>query len=159
MSFDQDRDFIFTPPWFKQDASPGLPVNRPIAAKKMRELKMNYSKRLIWLFAMLLTVMIAGCGGGKSPILGSNTVPPTGTPPPGSSTPGTPNPSCAVGVTIPTVTATDPTNGNPAVPTSTTGVANGGTLVSATFSLPMNASTINATSFTLALVCGDNKEA
>ncbi|MDA8329293.1 MAG: ice-binding family protein [Betaproteobacteria bacterium] len=111
---------------------------------------MNYSKRFIWLFAMLLSVSIAGCGGGKSPILGSNTAPPTGTPPPGSSTPGTPNPSCAVGVTIPTVTATNPTNGNPAVPTSTTGIANNGTLVSATFSMAMNSSTINTSSFTLA---------
>jgi hypothetical protein len=47
------------------------------------------------------------------------------------------------------VTTSDPTSGNQFVTTSTSGVANSGKLITATFSLAMNASTINATSFTV----------
>ncbi|MHB8848093.1 MAG: ice-binding family protein [Burkholderiales bacterium] len=115
----------------------------------------NCSRPIIWFFTLILTALIAGCGGGgQSPILGSNVSPnaPYATPyspPPGAIAPGAVCPVSSSS-TIPTVTASDPTNGNPAVPTSTSGVANGGTLVSATFSMAMNAATINASSFMLA---------
>ncbi|WP_198674681.1 ice-binding family protein [Rhodoferax ferrireducens] len=48
----------------------------------------------------------------------------------------------------------DPTGGNQFVATSTTGVASNGKLISATFSLAMNAATINAATFTLAPLGG-----
>ena len=57
---------------------------------------------------------------------------------------------CAAGsVTIPTVTLSDPTNGNQQVTTSTGGVAGGGKSINATFNMAMDAATINANSFTL----------
>ncbi|MEQ1661041.1 MAG: Ig-like domain-containing protein [Hylemonella sp.] len=69
-----------------------------------------------------LLIALAACGGGIDPILG---------------TPGV--------ARVPTVTATSPLGSTPAV----TGVDTR-TLVTATFSKPMLASSINATSFTLA---------
>ena len=52
--------------------------------------------------------------------------------------------------TIPTVTTTDPSNGNQLASNSTAGVAGGGKLVTASFSLPMNAASITSSSFALA---------
>ena len=113
----------------------------------------NNFRPFIWLFTLILTAFIAGCGGGgQSPVLGSSVSPYAATPyapPPGAIAPGAVC-SASAGPSIPTVTSTNPTNANPAVPTSTAGVANSGTLVSATFSMAMNATTINASSFTLA---------
>lgn len=55
---------------------------------------------------------------------------------------------------MPTVTLSDPTLGNQFVTTSTAGVAGGGKLINATFSLAMNPATINATTFTVAQLGG-----
>lgn len=51
--------------------------------------------------------------------------------------------------TIPTVTMSDPTSGNQFATTSTMGVANNGKLITATFSLEMDPTTINDATFTL----------
>lgn len=66
-------------------------------------------------------------------------------PPPGAIPPGTVCPT-----TGPTVTMTDPSNGNLAASTSTTGVANSGKRVTATFSGTLDPSAISASSFKLA---------
>ena len=50
----------------------------------------------------------------------------------------------AAGPTIPTVTSSDPTSGNQSVTISTAGVAGGGKLITATFSMAMNPATINS---------------
>lgn len=107
----------------------------------------SYSRPLTWFLALLLTALMSGCGGGgQDPILGGVTV--VLVPPAGAITPGA---ACPVaGATIPTVTSTDPTNGNQFVTTSTSGVAGGGKLVTATFSLAMDPTTINAATFALA---------
>jgi hypothetical protein len=110
----------------------------------------SYSKRLIWLSALLLTAVVAGCGGngqGRGPILGSGNV--VFVPPAGAILPGA---ACVVasGPTVPTVTQSDPTPGNQFVTTSTNGVANGGKAITATFSLAMNPASINATTFVVA---------
>jgi hypothetical protein len=105
--------------------------------------------RLTWSMALLLSVMATGCGGGsQDTILGAGSVGLLAAPP-GAIVPGA---FCAAanGPTIPTVTASDPTNGNQAVSTGTSGAAGGGKLINATFSLAMNAASINATSFQLA---------
>lgn len=110
-----------------------------------------------WLLAPVLAVLLAACGGGdggRDSIFGSGGS--------GGSIPGAPAGAilpgavCTLGAgpTIPTVTTSDPSNGNQFVPTSTTGVAGGGKRVAATFSLPMNAGTINATTFTLTPLAG-----
>ena len=109
---------------------------------------------LMWFMALLLTALVAGCGGGggQGQILGmaagSSAGIPAGAIPPGGV-------CAAAGPTIPTVTFTDPTSGNQFVTTSTGSPGSaGGKLITATFSLPMNAATITATSFTLAPVGG-----
>ncbi len=56
--------------------------------------------------------------------------------------------------TIPTVTTSDPLNGNQFVTTSTNGVAASGKIITATFNSPMSAKTINAATFTLTPVGG-----
>jgi len=116
----------------------------------------SYSSARLWLAALLLSALAVGCGGGggRDPILGAGgaTVVPF-VPPAGAIIPGA---ACtaAVGPTIPTVTFSDPTDGNPSVTTSTSGVANSGKSITATFSLAMNPVTINAATFTLAPVGG-----
>ena len=103
------------------------------------------------LFAtILLSALLAACGGGggRDPILGTGGATSVLIVPPGAILPGA---TCPVAsATTPTVTATDPSNGNPSAPTSTAGVAAGGKAVTAVFSLPMNAASINTTSFLLA---------
>lgn len=106
-----------------------------------------YFKRLIWLTSALATLLLISCGGGgQDPILGGVTA--TLVPPPGAIVPGSVCPTA--GPTIPTVTASDPTNTNQAATTSTSGVAGGGKAITATFSLPMDPSTITASSFAVA---------
>ena len=78
------------------------------------------------LIPALLAALVAGCGGGLDPILGS--------------------PSIGV---APTVTATSPLAGPPVV----TGVA-ANARVTATFSKPMTSATLTPTSFTLACPAG-----
>ena len=101
------------------------------------------------LLAVVLSALLAACGGGgRDAILGTGNAMAILQPPAGAIIPGA---TCTTaGVTIPTVTATNPSNGNQLASTSTIGVAAGGKLVTATFSLPMNATTINASSFSLA---------
>jgi hypothetical protein len=111
---------------------------------------------------LLLSALAAGCGGGgdsgRDPVLGTGGAGAGGAgaipgAPAGAIAPGAAC-SAATGPTIPTVTASDPTNGNQFVTVSTRGVAGGGKLITATFSLAMNPATINATTFTLAPVGG-----
>ena len=115
----------------------------------------NIFKPLRGLMALLLVAFVAGCGGGKDPILGGGGAGAPGIPgaPIGAIIPGAVC-TAATGPTIPTVTLSDPANGNQFVPTSTTGVANGGKLITATFSLAMDPLTINSTTFTLTPVDG-----
>jgi hypothetical protein len=96
-------------------------------------------------FVLLLGALIAGCGGGGGDGGGgTGTAIGTGIPT-GAITPGT---SCTVasGATIPTVTSSNPTSGNLQVSTSTSGVTNFGKLITATFSLAMDPTTIDSAS-------------
>ena len=118
----------------------------------------SYPRLRHWLLASTLVALLAACGGGddgRGPILGSGGLGTGGIPgaPAGAIIPGA---VCTLGagVTIPTVTTSDPTNGNQFVPTSTTGVAASGKRITATFSLAMNPGTINSTTFTLTPVGG-----
>ena len=102
------------------------------------------------LAALLAGALLAACGdgGGRDPILGVGSATSILVTPPGAILPGA---ACPVaGATIPTVTTTDPSNGNQLASNSTAGVAGGGKLVTASFSLPMNASSITSSSFALA---------
>ena len=118
-----------------------------------------------WSAILLVTAVAAGCGGGGSsgrdPVLGignASLIPPVLVVPPGSIIPGAGGaPGSGATAACPTalpgspsVTATNPANGNQAVTTSTTGVANGGKRVQATFSADMNPATINSLTFSLA---------
>ncbi|MDP3707419.1 MAG: ice-binding family protein [Polaromonas sp.] len=106
----------------------------------------GHSKTLSWSVAVLLTALAAGCGGGgRDPVLGADVSKAVLVAPPGAIAPGAVCP-----VAGPSVTVTNPANGNLAVTTSTSGVANNGKLVTATFSEAMNAATINAATFKLA---------
>ena len=112
----------------------------------------NYSRGLTWSLALALSALVIGCGGGggRDPILGAGVA--VFTPPVGAIVPGAVCP--AAGPTVPAITLSDPTSGNQFATTSTSGVAGGGKLIAATFSLPMNAATINAASFILAQTGG-----
>ena len=110
-----------------------------------------------WGFALLLSVLAAGCGsgGGSAGLGGSSSGGAVPGAPVGAVVPG-PS-SCAASVgnpLIPTVSSSDPVNGDQLVTTSTTGVANGGKSIAASFSVAMNPTTINTISFTLAPVGG-----
>lgn len=111
----------------------------------------NYTGVRPLLTALLLGALAAGCGGGgggRDPILGTGGAQSILSVPAGAIIPGA---ACTVaGPTRPTVTATDPTDGNQFASTSTSGIASGGKLISANFSLPMNPATINASSFSVA---------
>ena len=115
-----------------------------------------------------MTALISGCGGGaggRDPVLGignatvSPLVPPPGSVPPGGgiippdgniipSPPGNPCPSAQPDA--PTITATNPTNGNQSASTSTAGAPGNGKFVEATFSRDMNSSSLNNMTFSLA---------
>ena len=111
----------------------------------------KYSGTQTLVMTLTLSALAAACGGGdggRDPILGTGGATSVLLAPPGAVTPGA---ACPVAsATVPTVTATDPSNGNPAAPTSTAGVAASGKAIAATFSLPMNAASINTTSFAVA---------
>lgn len=120
----------------------------------------NYPGAKPWLMVLLLSAFAAGCGGGgggggRDPILGTDGAGITFVPPQGANViiPGAACP-VAAGATIPTVTASDPSSGNQFATTSTNGVAGGGKLITATFSLAMDPATINPTSFILAPMGG-----
>jgi hypothetical protein len=105
---------------------------------------------LAWFIALLLSVLAAGCGGGGGG--GGSAFGNIPGAPQGAIAPGA---VCGSGgVTVPTVTFSTPTSGNRFVPTSTSGVAGGGALITATFSLAMNPATITAASFTLVQASG-----
>jgi hypothetical protein len=112
----------------------------------------NYSVGLKWSMALALSAMVIGCGGGggRDPILGAGVV--VFTPPTDAIIPGAVCP--AASPTIPAVTLSNPTSGNQFVTTSTSGVANGGKSITATFNMAMDATTIDAASFILAPVNG-----
>ena len=101
------------------------------------------SKPLAWLMAVLLTVFAAGCGGGGDS--GSSTAATTAATTPAAG-PIIPGASCtAAGALIPRVTASSPISGDLTVTTSTSGlVADGGKLITASFSLAMDPATINS---------------
>src|SRR5450830_1948091 len=116
----------------------------------------SVTKPLMWLMTLLLVTLVAGCGGGgggKDPILGAGGAIAIVTVPPGAIAPGG---VCAVAAsaTIPTISSTDPTNGNQVATTSTTGVAGNGKLITATFSLAMSPTTINSTTFSIGTSVG-----
>lgn len=108
----------------------------------------GHSKTLGWSVALLLSGLAAGCGGsdgGRDPVLGADVSNMVLVAPPGAIAPGAVCP-----VAGPSVTVTNPANGSLTASTSTSGVANGGKQVTATFSESMNAATINAATFKLA---------
>ena len=116
----------------------------------------KHSQVLQWILPVILVAFMSACGGGgegRDPILGGGVTGPGSIPgaPPGAIIPGAVC-TAASGPTIPTVTTSDPTSGNQFATTSTTGAAGGGKKITATFSLAMNATTINTTTFTLAPV-------
>ena len=117
----------------------------------------SYSSARPWFMALLLSVLAVGCGGGgggRDPILGTGGAGIIFVPPQGANV-IIPGAACPVAsATIPTVIASDPTSGNQFATTSTNGVAGGGKLITATFSLAMDPATISPTSFTLAPVGG-----
>ena len=83
----------------------------------------RFTQPLTWSMALLLVAFVAGCGGGGSdPILGAGGIGASAGAPPGAIIPGA-TCAAAAGPTIPTVTSSDPTNGNQFVTTSTNGVA------------------------------------
>ena len=89
----------------------------------------NYSRSLTWFTALLLSALVAGCGGGgegRDPILGTGGVAP---------------------LVPPTVSVVAPLNG-------TIGVPINNTVVTATFSKDINPATINTSTFTLACPVG-----
>ncbi len=113
------------------------------------KIQQRYAKPIMWLSALLMTALVAGCGGGgKDPILGANVVANIFVPPVNAVIPG------ACTVAGPTVTASNPIHGNQLATTSTSGVAGNGKSITAIFSEAMNGATINPSTFTLARVGG-----
>ena len=119
---------------------------------------------------LLVTALISGCGGGgggRDPVLGTGNVI-AGSPvliaPPGSVSPGggsigpdgtfvpaVPGTVCpSAQPEAPTITATNPTNGNQSVSTSTAGAPGNGKFVEATFSRDMSPASLNNMTFSLA---------
>ena len=106
---------------------------------------MNYSKRSAaatwgWLMALLLAAFVAGCGSSGGESVGVSTIPGA------AGTPG-------AAATDPTVGSSSPSNGASNVPTSTNGPGNvaTGTLLTATFTQPMDPATIISPMFTFTL--------
>ena len=112
------------------------------------------------LAALIFSIGAVGCGGGsdagRDPILGTGGAALVLVAPPGSILPGAPGApggppaGSSCNATGPRVTATDPTNGNQFVTTSTSGVANNGKLVTASFNSAVNPTSINSATFKLA---------
>lgn len=116
--------------------------------------KPSYSGFRPLLAALMLSAVAAGCGGGndagRDPILGTGGASAILVAPPGAILPGATTLGSSCNVTGPRVTATDPTNGNQLVTTSTSGTANSGKLVTASFNSAINPATVNAATFRLA---------
>ena len=92
------------------------------------------SRFLPWLMAVALAGVMAGCGGGGG---GGGTTT--------TAVPIIPGAACtAVGVLIPRVTSSNPSDGNLNVSISTAGVVNSGKQITATFSMAMNPATLNS---------------
>lgn len=133
----------------------------------MKKFDIPRSARL-WMPLLFLTTLAVGCGGGgggREPVLGSpNVAAGPLVAPPGSVSPGggsignngtlipavsgTACPSAQPDA--PTITATNPTNGNQSVSTSTAGAPGNGKFVEATFSRDMNPANLNNMTFSLA---------
>ena len=117
----------------------------------------SYSRCRTWSMALLLSaaaVVTVGCGGGgggRDPILGAGGATVVVAPPlPITLPPGAILPGAACPVAGPTVTTTDPANADQSASTSTTGVANSGKNVTASFSEAMDPATFTAATFKLA---------
>ena len=116
-----------------------------------------------WLAVLMLGSIAAACGGGggRDTILGAGGaagivfVPPANTVVPGvvpGAAPSSVCPSASAGA--PTILASSPSDGNQFASTSTAGTANNGKQISANFSQQMDQSTINPSTFILALQGG-----
>lgn len=135
------------------DGFPGRSVSPVRVKREAMNISKSCSTGLTWSLAVALSAVAIGCGGGgggRDPILGAGVA--VFTVPTDAIIPGATCP--AAGPTIPTVTVSSPASGNQSATTSTNGVANNGKLITATFSMAMNATTINAASFVLAPVNG-----
>jgi len=124
--------------------------NQIFKGKQMNRFE-SVTKPLMWLMALLLTALVAGCGGGsQDPILGGGGAGVAGVVPPvppivAPVAPGLGN--CLVAVAgDPQILSSNPTDGNLNVTISTTDPATNlpgpNKLITATFSLPMNPLTI-----------------
>lgn len=113
----------------------------------------SHSRLLAWPAAFLFSILLAACGD-KDPILGTGSMTNPGFPP-ASSSPGviTPGSVCTVAASpaIPTATSSNPSSHDQSVTTSTSGVANNGKLLSATFNQAMDPATINSPLLTFTL--------
>jgi hypothetical protein len=122
--------------------------------------KVGFSRSLALPVSLTFGALLAGCGGGQDPILGANVTQAVLVAPAGAIVPpvippvpppvGTPPVAPAPGTCQVTVTFTDPTNGNQATATSTTGVAGNGKRITATLGGTVDATTINSNTFKLA---------
>ncbi|MFZ5561773.1 MAG: ice-binding family protein [Pseudomonadota bacterium] len=106
----------------------------------------NYSRGRTWLTTALLGALVAGCGGGD-PILGASSS--------AQATVGViiPGAVCTVaaGIGIPTATSSNPSSADQSVTTSTSGVAGGGKLIIANFSLAMDPLSLDSPLLTFTL--------
>lgn len=109
----------------------------------------NHSSGQTWLITALLSALAAGCGGGD-PILGAGGTLAGPAAPAGVIIPGAVC-TVAAGITIPTATASNPTDADQSVTTSTNGVAGGGKLIIANFSLAMDPLTLDSPLLTFTL--------
>lgn len=100
--------------------------------------------------AVALATTGCGGGGGRDEILGANGAVAIVAPLPITPQPGAILPGAVCPVAGPSVTTTDPANADQAASTSTTGVANSGKNITASFSEPMDPATFTPASFTLA---------
>jgi hypothetical protein len=106
----------------------------------------NYPRGRAWLTTALLSALVVGCGGGD-PILGtaSSSQATVGVIIPGAVC------TVAAGIGIPATTSSNPSSADQSVTTSTSGVANGGKLIIANFSLAMDPLTLDSPLMTFTL--------
>lgn len=106
----------------------------------------NNSRGRTWLTTALLSALVVGCGGGD-PILGtaSSSQATVGVIIPGAVC------TVAAGIGIPTTTSSNPSSADQSVTTSTSGVAGGGKLIIANFSLAMDPLTLDSPLLTFTL--------
>jgi hypothetical protein len=101
-----------------------------------------------WLAVLMLTAIAAGCGGGsggRETILGADGAGVALAVPANAIIPGAACPNASAGA--PTVLASSPSDGNQFASTSTSGTANNGKQINATFSQKMDQNTLNASTF------------